>query len=282
MVDLGRGLRRVARELLPPIVARQLRRGRAAPPGASFTGDYRNIAEAAAAASGSSGYEDEHAIRATTQTTQALRARAEKEPTRADARVVQNLAAFLAVLQDLPSGPIRVLDFGGGVGLYYHALAPFLSRGRSLEWTVCELPALARAGRALGGPPALTFVDTLESLAGRRFDVAFASGSLQYVEDPAAIWSAFATLSDRVILNRIPLLPTSTDRLTVQSVQRDHRSFSCPAWFFSDTLWIEKLRQAGFEVILRWAVPEDVALLDGTEVIYSGLAARRLGRDALR
>jgi putative methyltransferase (TIGR04325 family) len=281
MIDVARGLRRAARELLPPIVARHLRRGHAVGPGATFGGDYQSF-EAARQMLGSEGYEDSGYVSSTLEATREYRARIAADPTRAaDARTLQNLAAFLTCLRGVNAETIRVLDFGGGVGLHYYTLAPLLQGTVRASWTVCELPALARAGRDLGGPPELRFIEDLRAIEDERFHVVLASGSLQYVPDPAATWAALAPRADAVIMNRCPFIAASVDRLTVQRV-RAIASFGCPAWFFSEPVWRRRFASAGFAPILKWDTPEDTVVLDGTPIVCAGVALRRAAPDAAR
>src|SRR4051794_24371335 len=125
MIDLGRGMRRVARELLPPIVARGLRRVRRTAPGALFEGDYPPFEEALAATR-SRGYREPDIVQTTLQVTADYRARMSGSPgLLPDARTAASLMALLLALDTRRMSQLDVLDFGGGVGLHHFAMAPF-------------------------------------------------------------------------------------------------------------------------------------------------------------
>jgi putative methyltransferase (TIGR04325 family) len=282
MSGLGRGLRQAARDLLPPVVVKAMRRARRAKIPERFVGDYRSYAEALQAA-GSAGYEDPGVIASMLQQTRDYRTHAETRPQAVrDSRTFQNLTAFFVTLNGAPRTSLRVLDYGGGAGHHYFSLLPFLSRRGPLIWTVCEVPAMVRAASAAFSSPTLRFIESLESLnAGERFDVAFASGSLQYAPDPAALWKSIAARSDVAIINRAPFTSAAADRLTVQTVQLRDRVTRYPAWFLSESAWLRRFAESGFEVALRWSVPEDVVHLEGAELRYAGLAVHRPNLDAL-
>jgi putative methyltransferase (TIGR04325 family) len=204
-----------------------------------------------------------------------------------DSRVPQLLAAFLLALGqgqgqgiDRPKGqPVTVLDLGGATGHHFFALAPFLTRRWQLDWTVCELPALAQAGATAFGDR-IKFVSSLDQLGGARFDVVLASGSLQYVPEPGPTCEALLDRCDHLIINRSPFVAAQkADRLTVQEVQTEQGPIRYPAWFLSRDGWFDRIRRRGFKIELCWPNPEDHVVLDGETIGYSGLLARRRGAD---
>ncbi len=271
VADVKRGLRRAAGALLPPIVSRWLR-----PPisPVSFSGAYASFSEAERAA-GSSGYQDPGYISRALTGTADFRARLAREPeVELEPRMMQVLAAFLLALERPNGQPVRVLDFGGGVGSYFFVLAPLLARRWNVEWTVCEQPALAAAGAQAFGSQ-IRFVTALDQLGSERFDVAFASGSLQYLPEPAVTCDALLARSDALVINRTPFIPSAADRLTVQQVRMADGLMRCPAWFFSRDGWWSRIRRSGSRIDLSWPSPEDHAVLDGQGVGYAGFLARR-------
>ena len=282
MSDLKQQLRRVAKDLLPPIVVRHLPRPKPVSPAPMFTGDYRTY-EDAVRATGSAGYEDpgviEKMMRATRERRDQAAALGRVVP---DSRSFQILTAFLVALDGPAPTTLRVLDFGGGAGLHYFTLAPLLSERIQLSWTVCEVPSMARAARDAFGSPALRFVEGMDAVAAERFHVVLASGSLQYAPDPAALWRQIARSTDVLIVNRTPFTDAAADRLTVQTVPVAGGEARYPAWFLSDPTWRHRFDEQGFRVDLRWNVPEDgAATLDGAPVPFSGLVVRRAVRDAI-
>jgi putative methyltransferase (TIGR04325 family) len=279
--DLKEQLRRVAKDLLPPIVVRHLPRPKPVSVGPTWTGDYRTYDDAVRA-TGSAGYEDPSVIEKMMRATREHRDRAvalgRVVP---DSRTFQNLTAFLVALDGFAPKTLHVLDFGGGAGLHYFALAPLLSRRMQLHWTVCEVPSMARAARDAFGSPALRFVDSMDAVSAERFHIVLASGSLQYAPDPTGLWRQIARSTDVLIVNRTPFIDAAADRLTVQTVPVASGQARYPAWFLSDATWLRRFAEQGFQVDLRWSVPEDGATLDHAPVAFSGLVVRRANRDAI-
>jgi putative methyltransferase (TIGR04325 family) len=79
----------------------------------------------------------------------------------------------------------NVLDAGGHMGTKYRAFAPYLDYGDAVTWTVYDLPAIVRAGRAKAmadGLDALTFVERIADAPAPK--IFLASGLLQYLDRP--------------------------------------------------------------------------------------------------
>jgi putative methyltransferase (TIGR04325 family) len=273
MISIRRAVGRAARALLPPIVTRWVR----PPPGPPFffSGNFGSHAEAAQTAASTS-YQEPISISTTLAEVADARARIEQAPSVVlDSRVMQLLSAFLLAVDHRPAGQsIRVLDFGGSVGIHFFALAPVLSKKWKLDWTICELPALARAGAEVYGSQ-IRFVTALDELGPERFDVALASGSLPYVPDPRQTCDALLDRCDALIINRTPFIDAPADRLTVQHVQFGAGVTRYPAWFMSRERWFKRIVERGFTIELSWPAPEDRTVLDDQPVGFAGLLARR-------
>jgi putative methyltransferase (TIGR04325 family) len=79
----------------------------------------------------------------------------------------------------------NVLDAGGHMGTKYRGFAPYLKFSDAVTWTVYDLPAIVRAGRARAtadGLDALSFVDHIADAPVPT--VFLASGLLQYLDRP--------------------------------------------------------------------------------------------------
>jgi putative methyltransferase (TIGR04325 family) len=272
MVDLRRPLRRAANALLPPVVTRWL--WPPAAPTFSFSGSFGSYPEALQAAR-SPGYQESVPIARTLATIAERRDRIGRAPSVVlDSRVMQLLSAFLLAIDRPPGGSIKVLDFGGSAGIHFFSLVPFLSRKWKVDWTICELPELARASAETCGSQ-IRFVSALEQLGQERFDVALASGSLPYVPEPRLTCQALLDRCDALIVNRTPFIESPTDRLTVQEVQVGGNVVRYPAWFLSRERWFEQIGGRSFTIELFWPAPEDQAFLDSEPLVFAGLLARR-------
>jgi putative methyltransferase (TIGR04325 family) len=78
-----------------------------------------------------------------------------------------------------------VFDFGGHVGVSYHAWRGYLEYGPALRWIVHDLPAVTRAGELIARErpsPGLGFTNDLGAARDATFFLA--AGSLQFVDGP--------------------------------------------------------------------------------------------------
>jgi len=265
-------VRSLAKELLPPVVIRATRSLRPRPPEPpGHRGNYDSFADALAAC-GTAGGEEKNVVDTVAGWTHAIRDRAGGgRALPLDDRSLQNLAALLIALQGPRRDDVRVLDFGGALGGLYYQLRDFVPRRRSLSWVVSETPTMAERGTRDFATDELSFVSDVAALKGWKPDIIIASGSLQCVPDPPATLKALSLLADHLILNRIPLVAGSTDRLTIHHVDPTVYAARVPNWFFGESLWLSRCQELGFEVVLRWGVPQDVVRLDGQPISFSGM-----------
>ena len=92
------------------------------------------------------------------------------------------------------AGP-RVLDFGGGAGVMYHELRPFLPE---VEWRVVD-----PTSRTMEDAPPLTFRETIEGFSP---DIVILGGVVQYLEHPYETVRELASLgAKRMAFNRVPV-----------------------------------------------------------------------------
>ncbi|MCG5238885.1 methyltransferase, TIGR04325 family [Azospirillum doebereinerae] len=99
----------------------------------------------------------------------------------------QQLAAALlagALRGGSAEKPLRVCDFGGGLGAAYTILDAILGPSIELEWDVVETPAMARAGSAQFAQKGLRFYESIDALGDREHDVIIVSGVFQYLPEP--------------------------------------------------------------------------------------------------
>jgi putative methyltransferase (TIGR04325 family) len=114
--------------------------------------------------------------------------------------------AFAYVLARAAAGrnSLSVLDWGGGVG-HYAVIARATLPEVQIDYTVLDLPGLCSAGRTL--LPDVRFTSDAEECLSRRYDLIFASGSLQYAADWQGLLRRFANSAERwVFLNRTPFV----------------------------------------------------------------------------
>jgi putative methyltransferase (TIGR04325 family) len=154
----------------------------------------------------------------------------------------------------LASGATSIFDFGGHVGLKYHAFRRYLQYPDTLRWVVCDMPAVVEAGRAIArerpGGNRLDFTTRPEDADG--FDVFFASGSLQYVETPLpGLLARLERAPLHLVLNGLPV----TDGAGFVTLQSDGHGFS-PYWIQNRREFVRGLEAMGYVLRDTWTIPE--------------------------
>lgn len=147
----------------------------------------------------------------------------------------------------LSEGANRVFDFGGNVGVHYYIYARYLNYADDLEWKVCDLPEIIKAGKVLAQKRAaqkLSFTDDFSDIKGH--DVFIASGSIQYVEDLAQTLTK-QSKPTHLLINRLPLY----DGERFVTLQNGGKVFY-PQYVFNKTDFIKALESLGYELIDLW------------------------------
>jgi putative methyltransferase (TIGR04325 family) len=267
---------RLANDFLPPALLRLLRRIRRYRYG--FFGRYSTYAEAGAAA-GPAGYVDEAMIEAIVRGQRAA-VPAPLPPTLEDRWLHLELALSHA-LDGAEDGCLRVLDFGGAAGTHYFDAMRWRERSgwpsARLVWHVCETPPMAAAAQAALGNEELSFHGSLEALEGTRYDLVYASGSLQYVPDAHQTWAQLAGLSHRwLALNRTPFVGGPRDLFAVQRAPvPGGGDATYPGRFLAEDPWLERIGRS-HDLVVRWPVREPLPYFQRIRgVRYEGMLLRR-------
>jgi putative methyltransferase (TIGR04325 family) len=109
---------------------------------------------------------------------------------------------------------LSVLDWGGGIG-YFGLVAQRLLPEVALDYVVKELPELSALGREL--MPSLSFVTDDETCFSRRYDLVFASTSIQYSRDWRASLARLAAAAGKwLFVTLVPILRRASSFVVVQ------------------------------------------------------------------
>jgi putative methyltransferase (TIGR04325 family) len=147
-------------------------------------------------------------------------------------------------------GVRRVLDLGGHVGIAFYAYQKFLPFPDEVHWTVSDVPAVVRAGRALARERApsghLHFTEDFSEAASA--DLLFTSGCLQYL--PETLGERLAALPQRPRWLLVNLLPLHEEWAywTLQSIGTAY----CPYRIQHAATFFGELEALGYRVIDRW------------------------------
>lgn len=144
----------------------------------------------------------------------------------------------------------RVFDLGGHIGIAFYTYEPYLGTYTDLAWKVCDLPAVAEAGRALAARKnraELSFTSRYEDLEGH--DILYASGSLQYVVAPTLMEMLARTTQkpEHVFINMLPV----TDRETYYTLNYIGAAI-CPYVIRNRAAFEDGVKRTGYELVDSW------------------------------
>ena len=186
-----------------------------------------------------------------------------------DLQIISSFAIAVAAVS-ISKKTIRVIDVGGAGGDYFYMFAGTMPAVK-FDWVVVETPALAAAisQAHLEHGEGIRWVSSVAE-AGDHFDVALMSSVMQYVESPYALLREVAEITQTIVINRIPLIESAADQVTVQRVRSHGRRGAYPAWFFSETIFFAEIQQVG-TIVSHWPVPEDSHVLNYHQITSQGL-----------
>ncbi len=118
--------------------------------------------------------------------------------------------AMFWLMRSLDEGMRSIFDWGGSIGMKYHAFAKHIPYPDSLVWTVCDVSAAVEQGRDLARQRQcehrLHF--TTEPTEMSTADVLYASGVLQYLPMTLAeMLGQLATKPRRLVINTTAIHP---------------------------------------------------------------------------
>ncbi len=174
---------------------------------------------------------------------------------------------------------IRVLDIGGGLGEYFFLLEKIVP-SLTVHWTIVETSAVCElAIRSVPAQTNLVWTDSVDHAEGN-FDIVLMSSVIQYVENPYELLNIGIEKSNFLILNRCPLTESKKGVVCIQRPGFFESKGSYPVHMLSEAQLINHLRGQG-EILSRWLVPEDVAIVRFKKIVNQGLTFRPDQRAAI-
>lgn len=150
----------------------------------------------------------------------------------------------------------RVFDFGGNIGIHFYSYAEYLKYPINLQWTICEVPEIAKLGKQIAEQRRignLYFTHELQDVDGQ--DILIASGSMQYIENISQI----LTISEKpqhLLINRVPLY----DGHKFVTLQNGGKVFY-PQYVFNKTEFIDELEGVGYQLVDIWENQGDACII---------------------
>ena len=167
---------------------------------------------------------------------------------------------------------IRVLDIGGGLGEYFFLLQSNLPNLK-FEWLILETPALCELAKSKQTDTSgISWTDALDD-SSQKFDIVLLSSVIQYVEKPFALIEMAMQKAPLLIFNRLPLSTNPHNLICIQRPGLFESKGSYPVHILSERLVMSYLSTRG-NIMSRWQVPEDVAVVRFRRIVNQGLTFR--------
>lgn len=160
------------------------------------------------------------------------------------------LASFGMVAAERAGQPVRVLDVGGALAGHYGIVSTAFRSVAKFDWTVQEQKLYVDYGNRFAATAELRFVSRPEE-APETVDLAYFSGVLQYLGDPAAVLSAEALRKAAFVL--ITRTPTADDEEPfLQTVTYDFGTVQYPGRVLPLAWLKQRLAALGYDEIASW------------------------------
>ncbi len=156
------------------------------------------------------------------------------------------------------AGMHSVFDVGGHIGIKFYAFREHLRFAPSLEWRVCDVPAVIQRGRSAAqkrDPSGqLQFTSDYAEVEG--FDILFASGVIQYLPMTIKDWLLPIQRKPRRIIFNTSAIHETRSFFTLNSIG----SAYCPYRVTSKPEFLAQLNDLGYQLIDSWKTPGKGAL----------------------
>jgi putative methyltransferase (TIGR04325 family) len=161
-------------------------------------------------------------------------------------------------------GRLCVVDFGGSLGSSYFQCRDFLRVVQRIEWLVVEQPSHIACGRENFASDQLRFYNTIEEcMAGHQPNALLLSSVLQYLANPYEVLRKLLSQGiSHIIIDRTAFLVSGRERLTIQNVPDAIYPGRFPAWFFSETEFMEKIKSSGYTLLADFPSADDISPAD--------------------
>jgi putative methyltransferase (TIGR04325 family) len=166
---------------------------------------------------------------------------------------ISDFAALFHFTQLVKPGS-RIFDFGGNTGPLFYTYSSRWPLPPGVTWTVCDVPAVVEAGRALAKTrpsEGLAFTSRFEDAAGA--DLLLTSGTLQYVEEnlPTLLGRLRDAQPRHVLANRTALW----DKPSFATLQ-NLGPVICPYQVRNRAAFLFEMDAAGYRIADTWECPE--------------------------
>lgn len=145
---------------------------------------------------------------------------------------------------------INLVDFGGSLGSSFFQLKPSLDN-YSVKWNVIEQEHVAAVGKSKLENEQLKFFSNFQNIPdASSISTFFSSSAIQYLQDPYKVLHDLNLGQfNYLIFDRLSVLESDKDRLTIQVVPKKRYKAIYPCWFLSKKKFLNYLIDLGFALI---------------------------------
>jgi len=144
---------------------------------------------------------------------------------------------------------IRVVDFGGGLGIgYLNCLETIPNFKEKASWHIIELDEVSREGVIFCDERKLPIIYSNSMPKNQHFDLVFCSSALQYIKKWKDLIKEFAaTEASKILLSDVFCGNFKSSFVTIQNYYES----KIPHWFFSTSELVIEFQKYGYELILQ-------------------------------
>jgi putative methyltransferase (TIGR04325 family) len=181
--------------------------------------------------------------------------------------------AYALTLASRKKDRLSILDWGGGLGHYYE-LSKALLPDVEIDYCCREVSRICAAGRTV--LPGVQFFDDDRCLQ-RKFDLVFASSSLQYYQDwKETLAKLVSSTSDYLYITRMPVVENSPSFVVMQRPYDNGFQTEYLGWFFNRAEVLEALNQMGMRFLREFHIEPHPDVNGAPEAAtHRGFLARR-------
>jgi len=265
-------MKKILKNLIPPIILKIIKKK----PKYGFFGDYKNWQEALDDSSGYNNPEILEKVKSSLLKVKNGKAVYERDSVNFDKiQYSWPLLTSLLWIASKEGNKLNLLDFGGSLGSSYFQNKKWLSHLSELKWNIVEQDNFIKCGKIHFEDSRLKFFGSIdECILKERPFLFFASGSIQYIENPHEFLQQIIFKGFKYIAFDRTTFLQKRDRLTVQKVRPGIYNASYPAWFLSEEEFLKKF-ESKYEL---WAEFDSLAgkiNLKGDDAYEKGFIFRK-------
>lgn len=224
-------MKKIIKSLIPPLVLKNINSSRS-----PWKGDYETWSEAEKLCTG---YSEKGILEKVSNATEKVANG--KAPYERDSVLFKEasyswplVAALLSTYNK--SGFLNVMDFGGSLGSSYFQNRIFIKNLPKTTWTVVEQDHFVSEGESKFQTNVLNFHRSMEdTFEAKAINFVLLSSVLQYLEDPYGILNLIINKKpDVIFLDRLSIVETERDIITIQQVPASIYKASYPCRFFNE------------------------------------------------